>query len=445
MTTPAPPVVPRRRRVRPGLVVLLLGCLALAAHAVWDHVERRRLVVEIDAVSKSGAPVDAPSGAQRLPAVHLAAAAVLATGLPGSPWPTVESMAQPGTAGDAANDVEEILERGRLALLLADEAARHPDVSIDAAPDFSYRAAGLSVLQNLIALRTRREASRGRGADAVASAIVGLRTRSAAGAPFFTTVPDDVGFVLSQVRLEDADLSAWATVLHEVEADDFVGRTLETARGRYIANAWRAFYGPSPSALHHQTLPRRGVLPWLWRPWFSRQFAADLQQWEEAIEIARRSPAQRAPVVADLEARRRAEGPQRMLVPGRWFMGMPPTGAWQALLDAARRDPLAADRAARTALAIERFRRAEQDRPPDTLDVLVPRFLDALPVDPFTDQPVRYRRTADGYVVYSVGPNLRDDGGDLRQAPAERGATGMPFRPGSPDVGVEVRARDPNP
>lgn len=438
MRWPLPPTRHRRHRVRPGLVVLLLGCMALAAHAIWDHVERRRLVAEIDAVLESGAPVDAPTGAQHLPAVHLAAAAVLATGLPGRPWPTLDS--EPMSVADASPiDVDGLLEEGRLALLLADEAARHPHASIDAAPDFSYRAAGLSALQDLIALRTRREATAGRDVAAAASAIVGLQTRRAAGAPFFPVVPDDVGFVLSQVRPDDARLSTWAAALREAEVDDFVVRTVEAARGRFIANAWRAFYGPSPSALHHQTLPRRGVLPWLWRPWFSRQFAADLRQWAEAIEIARRPPAHRASVIADLEARRRAEGPRRMLVPGRWFMGMPPTGAWDALLDASRRDTLARDRAARTALAIERFRRATQDRLPDTLEALVPRFLDALPLDPFTGGPVRYRLTPEGYVVYSVGPNLGDDGGDLRQPPAERGASGMPYRPGSPDVGVEVR------
>lgn len=441
MTPPAPLTARRHRRIRPALVVLLFGCLALVAHAVWDHVERRRLVAEIDAVLKSGAPVDAPNGAQRRPAVHLAAAAVLATGLPGRPWPTVDPVAATGAAGDSPAAVDGLLQEGGLALLLAGEAARHPDASIDAAPDFSYRAAGLSALQDLIALRTRREARDGRAAEAVASAIVGLRTRRAAGAPFFTGVPDDVGFVLSHVQPDDTALSAWAATLRDVEVDDFVVRTVEAARGRFIANAWRAFYGPSPTTLHHQTLPRRGVLPWLWRPWFSRQFAADLREWAAAIEVASRMPADRAPFITDLEARRRAEGPRRMLVRGRWFMGMPPTGAWEALLDAARRDTLAIDRAARAALAIERFRRAEEGRLPDTLDALVPRFADVLPQDPFSDGPVRYRRTANGYVVYSVGTNLRDDEGDVMVPPPVRGPSGMPYRLEAPDVGVEVRVQ----
>ena len=42
--TPAP------RRVRPGLLILLLLCVGLAGHALWDHVERRRLVTEIERI-----------------------------------------------------------------------------------------------------------------------------------------------------------------------------------------------------------------------------------------------------------------------------------------------------------------------------------------------------------------------------------------------------------
>jgi len=35
-----------------------------------------------------------------------------------------------------------------------------------------------------------------------------------------------------------------------------------------------------------------------------------------------------------------------------------------------------------------------------------------LPVDPFTGQPLRFRKLETGYVVYSVGENGVDDGGE---------------------------------
>ncbi|HLH56996.1 MAG TPA: hypothetical protein VKY92_25675 [Verrucomicrobiae bacterium] len=62
------------------------------------------------------------------------------------------------------------------------------------------------------------------------------------------------------------------------------------------------------------------------------------------------------------------------------------------------------------ALAVERFRLAE-GRLPTSLKELTPRFLDAVPIDPFDGNPVRYRRLSSGYVIYSVDSDGHDDGG----------------------------------
>lgn len=70
------------------------------------------------------------------------------------------------------------------------------------------------------------------------------------------------------------------------------------------------------------------------------------------------------------------------------------------------------------ALGIELERhRAARGSYPDTLEKLQLTDLKELPVDPFTGRPLVYRRQGDGYVVYSVGSNGRDDGGKL--APRE--------------------------
>ena len=60
------------------------------------------------------------------------------------------------------------------------------------------------------------------------------------------------------------------------------------------------------------------------------------------------------------------------------------------------------------ALALFRSDRGEY---PDRLDQLTPKFLSSLPVDPFGDGPFHYRRTDDGFLLYSVGVNGQDDGG----------------------------------
>jgi hypothetical protein len=70
-------------------------------------------------------------------------------------------------------------------------------------------------------------------------------------------------------------------------------------------------------------------------------------------------------------------------------------------------------RLATTALAVERFRQ-KQGQLPKNLKELVPRFLREVPTDPFDGKPLRYRRLASGYVVYSVGADGHDDGGRER-------------------------------
>lgn len=60
------------------------------------------------------------------------------------------------------------------------------------------------------------------------------------------------------------------------------------------------------------------------------------------------------------------------------------------------------------ALAIHRI---EQGVYPDSLESLVPSILSKLPVDLFNGKPYAYRRTADGFLLYSLGNDGVDDGG----------------------------------
>ena len=71
---------------------------------------------------------------------------------------------------------------------------------------------------------------------------------------------------------------------------------------------------------------------------------------------------------------------------------------------------IALTRTAVTSLAIERYRLAKSDLP-SKLDDLVPTYLTAIPQDPFDDKPLRYKKLAKGYVVYSVGEDGEDNGG----------------------------------
>jgi hypothetical protein len=67
---------------------------------------------------------------------------------------------------------------------------------------------------------------------------------------------------------------------------------------------------------------------------------------------------------------------------------------------------------AKVMLAAERYRRAEGHWPKGIAD-LVPKYLVAVPPDPFDGKPLRMRRFEEGLVIYSIGENRVDDGGDV--------------------------------
>jgi hypothetical protein len=82
----------------------------------------------------------------------------------------------------------------------------------------------------------------------------------------------------------------------------------------------------------------------------------------------------------------------------------------------------------RVALAVEQYR-IENGGWPESLDALVPEFIDAVPQDPYGEGRIRYRREATGVVVRATG-----EGGAVRLLePARRGA-----RKWAPEIGPEA-------
>ncbi len=67
-------------------------------------------------------------------------------------------------------------------------------------------------------------------------------------------------------------------------------------------------------------------------------------------------------------------------------------------------------RTAYTALAVQRYR-LTNNKLPDSLDNLVPDYLDSVPVDPFDGQKIRYKQLEKGFIVYSIGIDKTDNGG----------------------------------
>jgi hypothetical protein len=105
-------------------------------------------------------------------------------------------------------------------------------------------------------------------------------------------------------------------------------------------------------------------------------------------------------------------------------------GAWRIASADARA------RCAVVSLAIERFR-LKTGRTPGPLSELVHAYLDAVPLDPFGAEPLRYVADTAGYSVYSVGENGKDDGATFQVAPARPGAATSP----PPDIGMRIAIR----
>ena len=71
----------------------------------------------------------------------------------------------------------------------------------------------------------------------------------------------------------------------------------------------------------------------------------------------------------------------------------------------------------RLAVALACFH-ADTGRWPIKLAELCPSLVASVPLDIFTGKPLIYKPRKDGYLLYSVGPNLKDEGGEFNtQAP----------------------------
>ncbi len=154
---------------------------------------------------------------------------------------------------------------------------------------------------------------------------------------------------------------------------------------------------------------------WLWSEWWSYGEEHErLEREQAAVEAARRLSSGRPyAIVANQLQEAFAAAARRGPKESHTILQDRPQydGTLDGLI-ARMADVEAARRLAVAALAIERFRLA-RSRLPERLAELTPAFLHSPPLDPMNGQPTRYQPRADGtFLLYSVGENGRDDGGD---------------------------------
>ncbi len=114
---------------------------------------------------------------------------------------------------------------------------------------------------------------------------------------------------------------------------------------------------------------------------------------------------------------------------GRWFDAIPFTMTWW--MDARRgrkqaemrhRQVVAHERLLIAELAL-RCNQSEQGHAPTSLEQLVPQYLQRVPSDPFSRRPMIYRPQGTNWLLYSVGEDGVDDGGQRVGGPVSGAAT----------------------
>jgi hypothetical protein len=105
-------------------------------------------------------------------------------------------------------------------------------------------------------------------------------------------------------------------------------------------------------------------------------------------------------------------------------------------------DTLARLRCAVTGLAVERYR-IQTGQWPQSLANLVPQYLPEVQFDPFDGAALRYRRLEDGVVIYSVGWDRKDHGGQLTREITPPEGADLGFRLWDPSSRRQPAASDP--
>lgn len=389
-------------------------------HAVNQEIRMAR--AEASALALSIAPASVPD---RENAAPLYLQAIEAMAIP-EEWPEIWRDAEDAfwkVRGDfdfANPELVKLLESEAPALALFREAAARPACRFDrdyCQPSFSWRMDELTGLRRGM-LFLAMDARRGAAARDLPSARKDIEALFAmavhtAGEPVLISVLvasaiDEWAFRALESLLESPDVSeddlASLKIDGEVSYKRLFGQALrmeeasvasvicEIARVSDYLSALRGSSGSS------DFYPLR--IPGFGPAYRIFLFQDDLAAYRTLMERIRR-PLEGAYPFQDLVALSKAEL-RGLMTP---MLGPPMLGILEKapLADARRR-------VARLALAVCRHR-ARSGKPPERLEDLVPSLASFVPRDPFDGKPIRFRRTDRGLAVYSIGPDLKDDGG----------------------------------
>jgi len=141
----------------------------------------------------------------------------------------------------------------------------------------------------------------------------------------------------------------------------------------------------------------------LGRPWLNMDGAAYIDIMSRASSAAELPYYEAAPQLMRLETETRNLPNTRILAKMHIVSGLSGTCEAQARHEATL-DLM------QMGILVEQYK-ASTGTYPEDLDAIVPELGGSLPVDPFTGKAYQYQPSDDGFLLYSVGSNLTDDGG----------------------------------
>ncbi len=201
------------------------------------------------------------------------------------------------------------------------------------------------------------------------------------------------------------------------------------------------FSDPPPGYSVRRVTPLEGIATRLVRPLRDHRIVAELREYDEAVEVAKQPWPQKIDAVAAFSREHPANRSQSVRR-GLLDELSSPWGAHAASASLTNyvgviAEGLARSRASIGAIAVARYRGDHAGELPATLQQLIPTYVSAPLVDPYSGTELKYRHDAAGYKVYSVGANRTDDGGVWEpHSDLQTSRRGNPL-----DIGIAVAPR----
>lgn len=238
----------------------------------------------------------------------------------------------------------------------------------------------------------------------------------------------------STERLRDIQEQYAATT-----SDGLFEELLRRERAIWLSFMLPGVFSDSPARSDTRRItPLEAIATRLARPLRNHRLVAELNEFDRAIEIAKQPwPATFDAVNGFVKAHPSAGSrsmPQGILDNLTRPFGSHAAASVMTSYVTALAETLARARASVGAVAVARFESDHARAVPESLRTLIPDYLSAPLIDPFSGEELKYRRDADGYRVYSVGVNRKDDGGQWEpQSDLQFSRRGNPL-----DIGIAV-------